>query len=82
MPKKNKDLDFDATRKDFQRHIDLWVQEAAADEEKKTSCEIGGTKWHDAAKDQIRHEGMALALVMLGQEIGVIAADEYPQYLR
>lgn len=77
---KNKSLDFAATRKQFRNHIDLWLREAAEDEGKKASCEIGGVEWHYASKNQSRHESMAHALVMLGREIGVITADDYPQF--
>lgn len=80
MPKKNKSLNFNTTRENFQKHIDLWLQEAAADEEKKESCEIGEMEWYYAAKDQSRHEGMAQALIILGRRIGVITANEYPQF--
>lgn len=79
--KEKQNLDFAATREQIQRHIDLWLQMFAKEEEKLTRCEIGSVRWNLTCDAQDRYNSMAHALVMLGREIGVIAANEYPQFL-
>lgn len=79
MPKKNKNLDFANTRRTFITHIDVWLQEVAAAKEEMDSCEAGSSMWSSAWDRQEKYSAVAHALVMLGRNVGVISADEYPQ---
>lgn len=69
-------------RKRIMFDIDLWLKQAAKEESKKNACEIGSFKWNNAVSEEDRYRAMAHALYLLGENLGVVSADDYPQFRR
>ena len=69
-------------RKRFIKDIDLWLANSKESKAKASNFEIGSYQRNNADNECSRFDSMAHALYLLGEKLGAISEDDYPQFKR